>query len=334
MIKNTIIIAEAGINHNGSMDLACQLIDVAAESGADYVKFQTFKTNLLVTSSAEMANYQKKIVDGGKTQAEMLKELELSQDSFEILAKHAKKRGIKFLSTPFDFESAKTLAKLDMDAYKISSGDLTNKPFLRQIAELGKPIILSTGMANLGEIERAVATLEAASIPMEDITILHCTTEYPAPIEEVNLRVIKTLETAFPGATIGYSDHTDGIDISIAAVALGARVIEKHFTLDKSMVGPDHQASLEPCQLAEMIKSIRRVDDAMGNGRKIPSKSEIPNMAIARKSLVASRDINKGEIFTCQNIVVRRPGSGISPERWDEVLGTTAMKDYKVNDLI
>jgi N,N'-diacetyllegionaminate synthase len=334
MNKKTIIIAEAGVNHNGSMDLAIKLIDVAAESGADYVKFQTFKTNLLVTSSAEMAGYQKKIIDSGESQAEMLRKLELSQDSFAILAKHAKKKGIGFLSTPFDIESAITLNNIGMDFYKVSSGDLTNTPFLREIAKFGKPIILSTGMATLGEVERAVATLENSLIPIKDISILHCTTEYPAPIDEVNLSVIETLKTAFPGAVIGYSDHTDGIDISIAAAALGAKVIEKHFTLDKKMIGPDHQASLEPDDLSEMVKSIRRVDQAMGNGRKIPTKSEVLNIKIARKSIVAQVNIARGAVLTAQNIGVKRPGDGISPERWDEVVGTVAQKDYSANEPI
>lgn len=334
MAKKTIIIAEAGVNHNGSIDLAIQLIDEAAKSGADYVKFQTFKTNLLVTPTAEMAGYQKKILDTGGSQADMLKKLELSQDSFGILARYAEKKGIGFLSTPFDIESAHTLSQLGMDYYKISSGDLTNIPFLRLIAGFGKPIILSTGMANLGEVESAIAALEAESVALKDITILHCTTEYPAPIDEVNLRAIKTLETCFPAAVIGYSDHTDGIDISIAAVAFGARVIEKHFTLDKEMIGPDHQASLEPSELLEMVKSIRRVDLAMGNGRKIPTRSEIQNSKLARKSIVAATDISMGTIFSTQNIVVRRPGDGISPNRWDEVIGTIARKNYKKDEKI
>jgi N,N'-diacetyllegionaminate synthase len=334
MNKKTLIIAEAGVNHNGSMELAIELIDVAAQSGADYVKFQTFKTDLLVTSSAEMAGYQKKIIVSGESQAEMLKKLELSQDSFAILAKYADKKGIGFLSTPFDVESAVTLNNIGMDFYKISSGDLTNTPFLRQIAKFCKPIILSTGMANLGEVEGAIATLEAESISMKDITILHCTTEYPAPIDEVNLRAINTLESAFPGAVIGYSDHTDGIDISIAAVALGARVIEKHFTLNKKMLGPDHQASLEPNELLEMVRSIRRVDNAMGNGRKIPTRSESQNIKIARKSIVAATDIAMGTLLSPQNITVRRPGDGISPNQWDDIVGTVAKKDYKRDEKI
>lgn len=334
MTKKTIIIAEAGVNHNGSMDLAFKLIDAASNSGADYVKFQTFKTDQLTTPVAEMAGYQKKIIGKGETQSEMLKKLELPQECFAELAKYARQKGVGFLSTPFDIESANTLNDLDMDFYKISSGDLTNTPFLRHVAKFHKPIILSTGMANLGEIERAVNTLEASTIPIEQITILHCTTEYPAPIDEVNLRAIETLKTAFPGAVIGYSDHTDGIDVSIAATAIGACVIEKHFTLDKSMIGPDHQASLEPQELSQMINSIRRIDLAIGNGRKMPSKSEIPNMKIARKSIVALKNISKGSTLTEENIGVRRPGDGISADRWDEVVGTVASKDYKENQMI
>jgi N-acetylneuraminate synthase len=333
-MKKTIIIAEAGVNHNGSLDLAMQLIDAAADSGADYVKFQTFKTNQLVTCSAEMANYQKKIIDDSQTQAEMLRKLELPQDVFLTLANHAKARKIGFLSTPFDIDSAKMLSNIGLDFIKISSGDLTNTPFLRELSKFETPIILSTGMATLGEVERAVCVLEACGIPMERIAILHCTTEYPAPICDVNLLAIKTLKNAFPKATIGYSDHTDGIDISIGAVVLGAQIIEKHFTLDRGMIGPDHQASLEPQELINLVSSIRRIEQAMGDGRKRPSKSEIANIRIARKSIVASRPISKGEIFTIENISVKRPGDGISPERWDEVVGGVALKDYGIDQLI
>jgi N-acetylneuraminate synthase len=328
MTHHCTVIAEAGVNHNGSMELAYRLIDVAAAAGADYVKFQTFRAAALATGSAPKANYQKATTGHAESQLEMLKRLELPLEAFADLAACCADKGVAFMSTPFDLEAAHFLANLDMSAFKVSSGDLTNTPFLREIGRIGKPVILSSGMATLGEVEQAVETLERAGTPIEKITLLHCTTEYPAPAEEVNLRAMCTLRTAFPRATIGYSDHTEGIDVPVAAVALGAQVIEKHFTLDRSMEGPDHKASLEPPELAAMVRAIRRVGSALGDGRKAPTASEIPNRLVARKSIVAARSIARGETFSADNLAVRRPGNGLSPTRWDEVIGTVAVRDY------
>ncbi|SAL06754.1 N,N'-diacetyllegionaminic acid synthase [Caballeronia calidae] len=264
----------------------------------------------------------------------MLKRLELPPSAFRDIAAYCDQKEIAFLSTPFDIESAILLARIGMQALKVSSGDLTDIPFLRQLGAMGLPIILSTGMSTLGEVEDALETLEAAGTPLERITLLHCTTEYPAPVEEVNLRAIRTLSTAFPRVAIGYSDHTEGIDIPIAAAALGARVIEKHLTLDRAMAGPDHRASLEPHELAQMISAVRRITSALGDGRKRPSASELPNRLAARKSIVASRAIAKGEALSPDNLTVRRPGSGISPAQWNRVVGTIAMRAYDADEPI
>jgi N,N'-diacetyllegionaminate synthase len=334
MSAHCTVIAEAGVNHNGSLELAHRLVDVAAEAGADFVKFQTFRTEALVTRDAQKAAYQKRTTGHSETQFEMLKRLEIDQDGFRELAAYARTKDIGFLSTPFDIESAHFLATLDVSAFKVSSGDLTNTPFLRELAAMGKPIILSSGMATLGEIEEAVEACEQGGVPIEQLTLLHCTTEYPAPAEEINLRAMLTIAQAFPRAVHGYSDHSEGIEIPIAAVAMGAQVIEKHFTLDRGMEGPDHKASLQPAELAAMVRAIRRVGVALGDGRKRPTASEMPNRAIARKSIVAARPIAKGEIFTADNLAVRRPGNGISPARWDSVLGQPAMRDYAQNELI
>ncbi len=334
MTQHCIVIAEAGVNHNGSLDLAYQLIDVAAHAGADYVKFQTFRAEALVTRAAPKAEYQKVTTGNTESQFDMLKRLELPQEAFAELAKYCAQKNIEFMSTPFDLEAARMLADLGMSTFKVSSGDLTNVPFLREIGRMGRPVVLSSGMATLGEIEVAVCVLQGVGMPIEQITLLHCTTEYPAPPEEVNLLAMNTIRVAFPGATIGYSDHTQGIDIPIAAVALGAQVIEKHFTLDRTMTGPDHKASLEPAELDAMVKAIRRVSLALGNGRKLPTASEIPNCLIARKSIIAARAIARGETLSEQNLAVRRPGNGISPIRWDEVVGTQATRDYVQDELI
>lgn len=334
MTRHCTVIAEAGVNHNGSIELAYRLIDAAAAAGADYVKFQTFRAEALATRAAPKAAYQQATTGSGETQLAMLKRLELPLEAFAELAAYCAKCGINFMSTPFDLEAANYLDGIGMSTFKVSSGDLTNTPLLRALGAKGKPVILSSGMATLGEVEQAVQTLEAAGTPIAQITLLHCTTEYPAPAEEVNLRAMETLRAAFPGATIGYSDHTQGIEIPIAATALGAQVIEKHFTLDRTMEGPDHKASLEPEELTAMVRAIRRVGAALGDGRKRPTASELPNRQVARKSIVAARPIAQGETFTADNLAVRRPGNGLSPTRWDEILGTVATRDYAQDEAL
>lgn len=333
MTKKTFIIAEAGVNHNGDIRLAKKLIDVAAEAGVDAVKFQTWKTELLVTKNAEMAEYQVKNTQLEETQFEMLKRLELSYDDFLELKMYCDGKGIIFMSTPDEEESARFLNELQ-STFKIGSGELTNTPFLRCIASFNKPVIISTGMGYLSEVEHAIFTLCDAGLPINKITVLHATTDYPTAPENVNLLAMKTIESAFPGVTVGYSDHTLGTDIPIAAVALGAKVIEKHFTLDKSMSGPDHKASLEPDELKKMIDSIRNIECAIGNGWKVPTKTEKDNRNIVRKSLVAGKKISSGTVITADMVEIKRPGSGISPTRWDEVIGSKANKNYEIGDLI
>lgn len=328
------IIAEAGVNHNGSLDLAHRLIDAAHAAGADVVKFQTFQTDQLVTADAPKAKYQTANMGTGGSQSAMLKALELPHEAFRELASHCAATGIEFLSTPFDIGSAHFLAGMGMRRFKVSSGDLTNKPFLRALARLGLPVILSSGMATLGEIEAAVDVLEAENLDLSRIALLHCTTEYPAPFAEVNLKAMQTIAAAFPAAEVGYSDHTEGIEVPVAAVAMGARIIEKHLTLDRTMPGPDHKASLEPAGMAAMVSAIRNVELALGDGRKRPTASEMPNRSVARKSIVAARAIRAGETLDEGNIAARRPGDGISPMAWDEVLGTTAGRDYAAGELI
>jgi N,N'-diacetyllegionaminate synthase len=329
----TLIIAEGGVNHNGDIDVAMKLVDVAAAAGADMVKFQTFSAKHLVTPFAGKADYQTKHTEGAETQYAMLKRLELSRPGHVALMERCRLRGIGFLSTAFDLESVDLLVELALDRFKIPSGEITNLPYLQHIGGLGKPIILSTGMATLGEIESAVALLEAAGTPRTQITVLHCNTEYPTPMRDVNLRAMLTIRDAF-GVSVGYSDHTPGIEVAIAAVALGASVIEKHFTLDRRLPGPDHQASLEPDELAAMVSAIRNIEMALGNGIKGPSPSEFPNRAIARKSIVAAVPIRAGEPFSASNLAVKRPGTGISPMRWDEVMGRLATRDYVPDELI
>lgn len=329
----TLIIAEAGVNHNGDKELAHDLIDVAYKAGVDIVKFQTFKADSLVTSSARKANYQTDGSNNNETQFEMLKKLEISkEDHFELLD-HCKKLKVEFLSTAFDLESLAFLQKLSMARYKIPSGEITNLPYLEMIGKLGKPVILSTGMANLSEIEAAVNVLLQNGIDREQLTLLHCNTEYPTPYQDVNLKAMLTLQIAF-GVNVGYSDHTAGIEVAIAAVALGASVIEKHFTLDKSLPGPDHKASLDPNELRNMVTSIRNIESALGDGIKKPSPSEIKNIEVARKSLVASCDIKLGEVFSSENVTVKRPGYGLSPMRYYEVLGKIAKQNFSEDDLI
>lgn len=330
----TLIIAEAGVNHNGSLDNAKLLVDYAALAGADYVKFQTFKADKIISKLAPKADYQLKNTDNTESQLEMVKRLELSVADHETLLQHCNKRGIQFLSTAFDSESIDLLVNLGIKLGKIPSGELTNLPYLRKMARSFPELILSTGMATSGEIERTLKALIDAGADRECITILHCNTEYPTPMNDVNLRAMASMRDLFQ-VKVGYSDHTEGIEVPLAAVALGATVIEKHFTLDKKMEGPDHAASLEPQELKAMVKGVRNLEMALsGSGFKEPSPSELKNIAIARKSIVAARDIHSGEMLTEDNLTVKRPGTGISPMKWDEVLNTLAVRDFKADELI
>lgn len=331
--SEVLIIAEAGVNHNGDIELAKRLIDAAAEAGADLVKFQTFQADRLVTTSASKADYQHRATDATETQYEMLRRLELDETAHRVLIDHCASRGIAFFSTGFDSESIDLLIRLEQDHFKIPSGEINNLPYLRHIGKMGKHIMLSTGMATLGDIEAAIAALEDAGTPRTKMTVLHCTTEYPTPMDEVNLRAMQSLQAAF-GTAVGYSDHTRGVEVAIAAVALGAVVIEKHFTLDRNLPGPDHQASLEPDELREMVSAIRNIEAALGDGVKRLTPSEERNKPIARKSLVASRDIAAGERFSSDNLAVKRPGTGISPMRWDDVQGRHAPRDFARDELI
>ncbi len=333
MRQQTLIIAEAGVNHNGDMALAKKLIDVAAEAGADLVKFQTFNANRQVTYTAQKADYQKKSTGGNESQHEMLRRLELTPAMHNELIAHCALRNIGFFSTGFDIESVNLLVSLGQNLFKIPSGEITNLPYLRHIGQLGKPVILSTGMATLGDIEAAIEVLEEAGTARSNLTVLHCTTEYPTPMSEVNLRAMQSMHSAF-GVAVGYSDHTSGIEVAIAAVALGAMVIEKHFTLDRNLPGPDHKASLEPAELKAMVTAIRNIEVALGNGIKRLTPGEAKNKPVARKSLVASKAIKAGELFSAQNITTKRPSTGISPMRWDEMMGQIALKAYDEDDLI
>ena len=327
----TFIIAEAGDNHNGSRELAFRLIDKAVEAGADCVKFQTFITEEIISKRAEKAEYQKAATGSDESQYQMVKKLELSFEQFRELQKYAEERGITFLSTPFDIPSVEFLDSINIPCFKIPSGEITNLPYLIKIAETGRDVIMSTGMAELNEIESAINILREHG--SGDISLLHCNTEYPTPYEDVNLRAMLTLKVKF-GVRVGYSDHTQGIEVPIAAVALGAEIIEKHFTLDHNMEGPDHKASLEPDELKQMVDGIRKTEKALGNGIKTASPSEKKNIQIARKSIVARRDIIKGEIWTEENLAVNRPGNGISPMRWYEVIGTKAIRDFSEDEMI
>lgn len=328
---HTLIIAEAGVNHNGSLKLAKELALTAKNCGADIVKFQTAKLDSLVSKHAHMADYQKKNIGGEMSQRDMLRKLLLTYDEFTELAAYCSEIGISFLSTPFDLESIDFLQKLDCNLWKIPSGEITNLPYLEKIAKTHKEIILSTGMSTLDEVREAIAVLEANGAG--EITVLHCTTQYPVPFEEVNLNAMLTLYSEF-GKKAGYSDHTSGIEVPIAAVAMGASVIEKHFTLDRNMEGPDHKASLEPDELGAMVRSIRNIEKALGDGIKSPSESEKANIAVARKSIIAADNIRAGDIFTEENLTTKRPGTGISPMRWNEVLGTRAVRDFEKDELI
>jgi N,N'-diacetyllegionaminate synthase len=333
-MNKTFIIAEAGVNHNGSLEMAFQLIDVAVTAGADAVKFQTFKAEKIIAVHAPKAGYQKETTGSDESQLEMVKKLELDEKAHTLLKQHCQDKGIQFLSTPFDLESIDLLNRLGLEIFKIPSGEITNLPYLRKMGALKKRLILSTGMADLGEIEDALDVLTESGTPIENITVLHCNTEYPTPLEDINLKAMLTIRKAFPGIAVGYSDHTIGIEVPIAAVAMGATVIEKHFTLDRNLPGPDHRASLEPHELIAMISGIRNIEKALGTGIKKPSPSELKNKSIARKSIVAAVPIKEGETFTEINITAKRPGTGITPMRWDEILGQFAQKDYEKDDLI
>ena len=333
-MKKTLIIAEAGVNHNGDIAKAKALIDKGAEAGVDYVKFQTFKAGNLVIKQAKRAAYQDKNTQDNDSQYEMLKKLELSQAVHQELIDYCTKKGVQFLSTGFDFESLEFLAGLGITIAKIPSGEITNLPYLRKIATLFPEVILSTGMANISEIKDAVKVLTDNGVSKDKITVLHCNTEYPTPMEDVNLKAMLHIQREL-GVSVGYSDHTLGIEVPIAAVALGATIIEKHFTLDKTLPGPDHKASLEPEELKAMVMAIRNIEKAIGgSGLKEVSKSEAKNKPIARKSIVATKTIKKGDLFSVENLTVKRPGTGISPMQWDEVIGKTAKKDFKEDDLI
>lgn len=334
MANQVLIIAEGGVNHNGSMQIAKQLIDKAVEAGVDIIKFQTFKSEKLVSKVAKQAEYQQKnIGKGDEGQLAMLKKLELSIENHHELIQYCKERNIRFWSTAFDMESIDFLHSLNMGLWKIPSGEITNYPYLKKIASYHEPIILSTGMCELSDIEAALNVLIEEGVGKEDITVLHCNTEYPTPFEDVNLKAMLEIGNKF-GVKIGYSDHTKGIEVPIAAVALGATVIEKHFTLDRNMEGPDHKASLEPAELKQMVSSIRNIEQALGTEHKEISASERKNIKIARKSIVAACEIKKGERLTEENLTVKRPGSGISPMCWKEVVGTVATRNYNEEDMI
>ncbi len=332
MSKSVFIIAEAGVNHNGSIDLAKELIDKASWAGADAVKFQSFKAEKLMTKSAPKADYQAENT-GQESQYDMIKRLELDEKAHILLRDYAATKGIEFMSTPFDHESIDLLAKIGVKRFKVGSGDLTNLPFLRYMTTKSLPIILSTGMSDMQEIKAVLAEIAKTGFPNDQITVLHATTEYPAPIDEVNLLAMKSMMKELK-VVVGYSDHTKGIEIPIAAVALGATVIEKHFTISRDFEGPDHKASLEPAELKQMVDGIRKIEKALGNGEKNSSPSENKNKIAARKSLVAAMKIQHGELFTEENLCVKRPGSGIDPMRWDEFIGKPALRNYEKDELI
>ena len=331
--NKVLIIAEAGVNHNGSIDLAKKLIDVAADSGADAIKFQTFKAENLVTSYAKKANYQKNLTSQKESQFDMLKKLELSKEMHLELINYSKVKDIKFLSSPFDHDSVDLLEDLGLKIFKIPSGEITNLPYLRYLGRLNKKIILSTGMSNLKEISNALDILINSGTKKDNITVMHANTEYPTPMKDVNLRAMLTMGKEL-NVNFGYSDHTLGVEVDIAAVAMGASCIEKHFTLDCNMEGPDHKASLEPRELKAMVSAIRNIELALGKNIKEPSVSELKNIQIVRKSIVAKTKIKKNDILSEKNITVKRPGNGISPMKWDDVLGSKAKKDYDEDELI
>lgn len=335
MMSHVLIIAEAGVNHNGSVETAKRMIDKAVEAGADVIKFQTFKSEKLVSKSAKQAEYQKKNIANAEndSQLDMLRKLELSESDHNELMDYCAKKQIRFFSTAFDMESIDYLHSLQVGLWKIPSGEITNYPYLKKIAGFSEPVILSTGMCELQDVSEAISVLCDNGLRKEQISLLHCNTEYPTPFEDVNLLAMNELREKF-GVRVGYSDHTKGIEVPIAAVALGAEIIEKHFTLDRNMEGPDHKASLEPDELKAMVAAIRNIERALGNGHKRVSESERKNIAVARKSIVAARDIKAGEVFCETNLTVKRPGNGISPMRWEEVIGKIAKKDFQEDELI
>lgn len=333
MSNRVFVIAEAGVNHNGSLDLAKQLVDIAIDCGVDAVKFQTFKAETLVTKAAKQAEYQTTNTGKAESQFDMLKRLELSEEDHQDLILYCQEKNIEFMSTPFDLQSIIFLNSLGVKRFKIPSGEITNHPYLKLVGSYNKEIVLSTGMATLSEIEAALNLLIESGTVKNKITILHATTDYPTKMQDVNLNAMQTIAQAFK-VKVGYSDHTLGIEVPTAAVAMGASVIEKHFTLDRTLPGPDHKASLEPQELKQMVNAVRNIEVALGDGMKCPSTQERKNIPIARKSIVAARPITKGEKLTIENLTVKRPGSGISPMRWDEVLQQTAQKNYAVDDLI
>ena len=333
MSKHVIVIAEAGVNHNGNYELAKQLVLKAKEAGADYVKFQTAVPEKVISRFAEMAEYQKENTGKVESQLEMCKKIHLKLTDYAPLKMFCEEVGIKFISTPFDLESIDVLKGMEMDFWKIPSGEITNYPYLVKIANTRMPVVMSTGMCEIDEIRQAIRTLCDHGLSMNQISLLHCNTEYPTPMKDVNLKAMENLSHEF-GVIVGYSDHTKGIEVPIAAVAMGAEIIEKHFTLDHNMEGPDHKASLEPQELKVMVDAIRNIELAMGDGKKHVSNSERKNIAIARKSIIAARAIKAGEVFTEENLTVKRPGNGINPMRWVEVLGKTAKRDFIEDELI
>lgn len=332
-MSKVLIIAEAGVNHNGDMELAKKLVDAAADAGADYVKFQTYKTDALLLETAEKAGYQKKIMGESENQYEMLKKLELCENNHVVLIEHCESRNVKFLSSPFDLDSIDLIAKLNLDFIKVPSGEITNFPYIRKVGGAGKKILLSTGMSNLGEIEAALNLMVDSGADMDQISVMHCNTEYPTPPKDANLRAISTIQNAF-NVKVGYSDHTLGVEAAIAAVSMGATVIEKHITLDKNMSGPDHMASMDPEDFKQFVQCIHNVEAMLGGGLKRPSQSEKKNITIARKSIVASKAISKGEPFGEGNLTTKRPGDGVSPMRWNDVVGKVAHREYSVDEKI
>lgn len=331
--RKIFIIAEAGVNHNGSVSLAKKMIDAASEAGADAVKFQTFRAERVISRFAPKAEYQKETTGEGESQLEMARKLELSAEEHKALLEHCGKKGIIFLSTPFDLESIDLLNSLGLETIKIPSGEITNLPYLRKIGSLKKKVIISTGMSNMKEIRAALDALIKSGTKKKDITVLHANTEYPTPMKDVNLRAMLAIKEEL-NVDVGYSDHTLGIEIPIAAAALGASVIEKHFTLDRNMTGPDHRASLEPDELKAMVMAVRNIERALGDGVKRASASEKKNMAIARKSIVAARDIKKGETLSAKNLTAKRPGTGVSPMRWHDIIGLKAKRDFEADEAI
>ena len=330
-MKHVIIIAEAGVNHNGSFELAKKMVDAAKEAGVDYVKFQTFNPKKLVSKYAEKAEYQKETTGSDETQLQMLQKLTLTEDNFLSLRDYCKEVGVGFISTPFDLDNIAFLETFDMDFWKVPSGEVTNLPYLEAIARTKRKVVMSTGMCDMNEIQDAIEVLEKNGTT--EITLLHCNTQYPTPYEHVNLSAMNSIKDAMH-KEVGYSDHTQGIEVPIAAVAMGATVIEKHFTLDKNMEGPDHKASLDPTELKQMVRAIRNIEKAIGNGLKEPSSSELANKAVARKSIVASRDIEQGEVLSEENLTTKRPGTGISPMKWYEVIGKVASRDFSEDEMI